>query len=176
MAFINAKDVQAIRQELKVAFPAMKFSVRKQHYSQVAVTLLQGDIAFNDLYRTDAYGKDNYVQINQFHTNMYGEHKAFCDNVLDIIKTAPARGEGFHKGRGWFDESDSQSDYFHTAFYISFNIGAWDKPYLLTPEGQRKSLKIKLPKATKEVETLEQLVGADMATKLRELGMIKEIA
>jgi hypothetical protein len=82
MAFINAKDVQAIRQELKVAFPAMKFSVRKQHYSQVAVTLLQGDIAFNDLYRTDAYGKDNYVQINQFHTNI----KHFVITSLKLLK------------------------------------------------------------------------------------------
>ena len=29
-------------------------------------------------------------------------------------------------------------------------------------------------KTTKEVETLEQLVGNDMAKKLRDLGMIKE--
>ena len=51
-----------------------------------------------------------------------------------------------------------------------------DKTYLLTPKGQRKSLKIKLPKATQEIEILEQLIGVDMTTKLRELGMVREIA
>ena len=29
----------------------------------------------------------------------------------------------------WYDESDSQIDYFNTSFYISINIGRWDKPY-----------------------------------------------
>ena len=27
--------------------------------------------------------------------------------VQEIIKTAPSRGEGYHKGTGWFDESDA---------------------------------------------------------------------
>ena len=33
-----------------------------------------------------------------------------------------------------------------------------------------------LPRATKEVETLEELVGDEMAAKLRDLGMIKDVA
>jgi hypothetical protein len=32
----------------------------------------------------------------------------------------------------WFDKSDIQSDYFHTAYYYHINVGKWNKPYELT--------------------------------------------
>jgi hypothetical protein len=33
------------------------------------------------------------------------------------------------KGQGWYDKSDAMTDYFNTAYYLSLNIGKWDKPY-----------------------------------------------
>jgi hypothetical protein len=30
---------------------------------------------------------------------------------------------------GNFDKSDIQSDYFHVGWYVSVNIGKWNKPY-----------------------------------------------
>ena len=30
---------------------------------------------------------------------------------------------------GWFDKSDIQTDYFHTAYFIGINVGKWNKPY-----------------------------------------------
>ena len=62
------------------------------------------------------------------------------------------------------------TDYFHTAYYCEINIGKWNKPYVLNIENSGSSL---LPN-TKEVETLEELVGDETAKKLRELGMIKQ--
>lgn len=35
------------------------------------------------------------------------------------------------KGPDFFDDSDSQSDYFHCSHYIDVNVGQWDKPYAL---------------------------------------------
>jgi len=35
------------------------------------------------------------------------------------------------KGTDWFDESDSQTDYFHIAYYLNVNVGKWNKPYIL---------------------------------------------
>jgi hypothetical protein len=29
----------------------------------------------------------------------------------------------------YFDHSDAQVDYFHTAYYFDISIGAWDKPF-----------------------------------------------
>ena len=61
MAYINAKDVQAIRNELKATFPNFKFGVRKSSGSHgVDVTIKQGPTDFSDCFR----GDDGYAQIN----------------------------------------------------------------------------------------------------------------
>jgi len=124
MAYINAEDVKAIRKELKEAFPKFKFGVRKANSGmRVDVTVKQGPTDFTNIMRSEGY-----AQINPYHTGMYGEHQAFIDQVLDIIKTAPMRGNGANKD-GWYDRSDAMTDYFDTAYYMSINIGYWDKPY-----------------------------------------------
>jgi len=131
MAYINAKDVQAIRNELKATFPNFKFGVRKSSGSHgVDVTIKQGPTDFSDCFR----GDDGYAQINQYHTHMYGDHQAFFDKVHEIIKTAPMRGEGFHANKGWYDNSDAMIDYFDTAYYIHMSVGEWSKPYVCTAQ------------------------------------------
>ena len=125
MAYINAKDVQAIRNELKENFKGFKFSVTKSHSSSVNVTILSGPVDFSDI--TDESG---YAQINQYWLDRTGDHKAMFEKMIDIIKTAPMRGDGYNK-QGWFDKSDSMTDYFHTAYYFNVNVGKWSQPYQL---------------------------------------------
>ena len=125
MAYINAKDVQAIRKELKENFKDFKFSVTKSHSSSVNVTILSGPVDFSDI--TDESG---YAQINQYWLDRTGDHKAMFEKMIDIIKTAPMRGDGYNK-QGWFDKSDSMTDYFHTAYYFNVNVGKWSQPYQL---------------------------------------------
>lgn len=125
MAYINAEDVKAIRKELKEAFPKFKFGVRKTSSGmRVDVTIKQGPTDFSDIFRGD-----RYAQINPYHTGMYGEHSNFFEQVLDIMKTAPMRGNGYNKDTGWYDKSDAMTDYFDTAYYMSLNVGDFNKPY-----------------------------------------------
>jgi hypothetical protein len=129
MAYIKTEEVSAIRNELKKRFghTGLKFGVKKQHHSSVHVTIKAGPIDFSDIYR-DHYGSgDHYAQVNVYHLSNYGQHQPFFEEVLKIIKTAPALAEG---GREWFDKSDIMTDYFHTAFYINLNVGEYDKPYV----------------------------------------------
>ena len=126
MAYIGKEDVKAIREELKATFPKFKFGVRKRDWNQVTVTVKEGPTDFSSCFR----GDDGYAQINQYHTQMYGEHQAFFDAIHKIIKTAPIKGEGYWKGKGWYDKSDAMTDYFDTAYYISMNVGSWNKPYV----------------------------------------------
>mgnify|MGYP005676043177 FL=1 len=126
MAYIGKEDVKAIREELKATFPKFKFGVRKRDWNQVTVTVKEGPTDFSSCFR----GDDGYAQINQYHTHMYGEHQAFFDAIHKIIKTAPIKGEGYWKGKGWYDKSDAMTDYFDTAYYISMNVGEWNKPYV----------------------------------------------
>ncbi len=129
MAYIKTEEVSAIRNELKKRFghTGLKFGVKKQHHSSVHVTIKAGPIDFSDIYK-DHYGSgDHYAQVNVYHLSNYGQHQPFFEEVLKIIKTAPALAEG---GREWFDKSDIMTDYFHTAFYINLNVGEYDKPYV----------------------------------------------
>jgi len=127
MAYINANDVAQIRKELKAKFPEYKFGVRKGSGSlSVDVTIKSGPADF-----VDPRGR-GYIQINQYHLGNYGPHEQFLREIVDVIKTAPSRGEGFHKGDVWYDRSDAMTDYFDTAYYFHINVGAWNKPYVRT--------------------------------------------
>jgi hypothetical protein len=132
MAYISAQDVKAIRDELKATFPKFKFGVRKGYEgSSVDVTIKQGPVDFAEVLGADAYTASRmYAQINEYHLYNYGKYEAFFEQVLNIIKTAPARAGC----RACFDKSDSQIDSFHIAYYIHLNIGAWDSPYECTRE------------------------------------------
>jgi hypothetical protein len=121
MAYMNKENATLIRNALKVAFPNIKFAVRKDTHS-IHVTIVSSDIDFSDLDKEGVWGVKGYAQINQFHLHQYGRHETLLAKIVDIIKTAPADK--------WYDRSDSMSDYFDTAFYIHLNVGAWDKPYV----------------------------------------------
>ena len=104
---------------------------------------------------------DGYTSVNVYHIDRHytGIARDFLNELVKAMK-----------GTKWFDKSDIMTDYFHTAYYININVGKWNKPYVLDIENLGSSM---LPK-TKEVETLEELVGDEMAKKLRDLGMIKD--
>jgi hypothetical protein len=38
------------------------------------------------------------------------------------------------KGNEWYDNSDSMTDYFDTAYYLRINVGQFDRPYVLVNE------------------------------------------
>ena len=124
---MNKENATLIRNALKVAFPNIKFAVRKDTHS-IHVTIASSDIDFSDLDKEGVWGVKGYAQINQFHLHQYGRHETLLAKIVDIIKTAPADK--------WYDRSDSMSDYFDTAFYIHLNVGAWDKPYVYVENKQ----------------------------------------
>lgn len=115
MAYIKTSEVKAVREELKKQFPNVKFSVRHEDHTSIHVAIMKSDVDYSDIIW---FG---YADINVYHIENYGVHTEFLEKVLNIIKTA---------GREWFDKSDSQTDYFHTAFYIYLEIGKCNKPYM----------------------------------------------
>jgi hypothetical protein len=136
MAYISTEEVKAVRVALKERFKnKLKFSVTRNNYSSLNVSIVSGEINFFDgsLDRKDkhhpeapTYKFDGYEQINEYYPENYGKHKALFSEIVNIMKTAPASIEG---GRAWYDKSDAMIDYFDTAYYTHINIGKWDKPY-----------------------------------------------
>ena len=134
MAYISTPEVAAIRKQLKEQMPEYKFSVKRDHTSSVTVAFMKGPAwetfqsrdRYTGEFKDDAIGE--HEQLNHhWATDFYGEKNgAIIKKVEKIIKTAP-----YLEGVGdlWFDKSDSMSDYFHTAYYMSIHVGKWDKPY-----------------------------------------------
>jgi hypothetical protein len=167
MAYLNSKDVQAIRTELKAAFPEFKFGVRKNHHSSVTVTIKSGPRDFADIFTKDEYSaRKQYVQLNTYHLDsFYGAHAKTFKQMVDIIKTAPARGEGYHRGTGYYNNSNAQIDYFDTAYYFDLHIGAWNKPYELVNAKPVKSKKTR-SKKTVTVKARAGTVGYRTITEV----------
>jgi hypothetical protein len=121
MAYISKEDVQAIRAELKQAFPKWKFSVRKGSGSlSVDVNIMQGTCAFEG---------NEYAQVNNYWIKDHwkdADDQAALLKIDEIMHNAPGRAGG----RVYFDESDAMTDYFHTAFYTHMQIGSWDRKYI----------------------------------------------
>ena len=136
MAYISTEEVKAVRVALKESFKnKIKFSVRREHYSSLNVSIISGEINFFDgsLDRKDKYNPeasahkfDGYEQINEYYPENYGKHSELFKKIVEIMKTAPANIKG---GRSWYDNSYAMTDYFDTAYYTHLNIGKWDKPY-----------------------------------------------
>lgn len=117
MAYISTEDVKRIRFALKEEFgKKLKFNVRKTpgHHS-VNVTIKSGEVDFSEL--------GDYVQINHYRLEFYGDHKPLLEKIVEIIKTAPVKK--------WYNNSDPMIDHFDVAFYFHLNIGHWNKPYQL---------------------------------------------
>lgn len=141
MAYISTEDVKAIRVALKERFgkQGFKFSVRREHYSSVYVSIMQSPVKFLPVpkdhfmyeHERECYNyhvrshEAGHGQLNHFHLNYYQNEKILKD-ILAIIKTAPARK--------WYDNSDSMTDYFDTAFYITLQVGKEDKPCVYIEE------------------------------------------
>ena len=133
MAYISTPEVAAIRKQLKEQLPQYKFSVKRDHTSSVTVAFMKGP-AFKEFTYRDRNGDNvagdinTHEQSNHYYADtFYGEENgAIIKKVEKIVKTAP-----YLEGVGdlWFDESDSMTDYFHTAYYFSIHVGKWDKPY-----------------------------------------------
>jgi len=136
MAYIKTEEVAQIRKELKEAFPQLKFGVRKHHHSSVGVTIKAGTVDFSDILDDNGYSQVNQYWLTE---DRVGKHVKLFEKIIDIIKTAPAKVPG---GRAWFDESDSMTDYFHTAFYFSINVGAWNKPYVCSKAAKKAPKKV----------------------------------
>lgn len=69
--------------------------------------------------------KSGYLQVNHYYLS-----SSFSGVALEYLEAAKKILMVDH-----WDESDSMTDYFHCAFYLNINIGAWDKPYVCTTSG-----------------------------------------
>ena len=137
MAYVSQKDKAKLAPEIKKVLSkyGMKGSISIRHHSTLVVTLQSGAIDFGEY----THG-DGYIQVNVYHIERHYKGKAqkFLTELLAAMK-----------GPGWFDKSDSMTDYFHVKHYCDINVGKWNKPYFLQNTAKKASKKpIKASKTT----------------------------
>ena len=115
MAYISQDDKAKRAPGIKAVLKKynMKGTIGVRDHSVLVVNIQSGAIDF---------GKD-CIQVNCYHIDRnYSEAAAaFLHVLVDAMK-----------GDSWFNHSDTQTDYFHVAFYLSINVGSWEKPYACT--------------------------------------------
>ena len=109
----------------------VKGSIGVHHHSSLVVNIWEGSIDFigmanahnkeiSERRNQPYYPNDGYIQVNHNYPENYGEAAPFIEELSDAMHRA-----------GWYNNSDSQTDYFDIAWYVDINIGKWDKPYKL---------------------------------------------
>lgn len=120
MAYIDSQKVKEIREHLKKEFSNLKFSVRKENFSKLVITVKSGNVDF-----LSEYKKEVGDYFSSWHINCESVLNDFVGNSRDTIsKIAKIAFDG------WHDRSDAMTDYFDTAYYVVFNIGLHDEPYI----------------------------------------------
>jgi hypothetical protein len=130
MAFVSqelksklAPKIKAICKKYKV-----KASLAVNNHSTLVLNVQSSPIDFITNYNETVSTRPEYnrfspaersISVNPYwyQDHFSGKAKAFLSEVL------PAMNDGN------FDKSDIQSDYFHVGWYVSVNIGKWNKPY-----------------------------------------------
>ena len=136
MAYISQADKAKINTNLKPILK--KYGVRGtlsiRNHMTIVLTLKAGKIDFiansnrvcgashYQVFRGFTPNTNGYDQVNTYwYQDHYdGKAKAFIKEAIQALKSA-----------GWYDESDIQTDYFNTSYYIDINIGKWDKHYIV---------------------------------------------
>ena len=134
MANMNQKLKAELAPGIKAVLKkyGMKGSIAVRHNMTLVVNIKSGklDIMQNHYDKVTERGTvnqygDNIRKLEYLDVNQYWIEDGYTGIVKDFINEL----YDAMKGDKWFDKSDIQSDYFHTAYYMDVNIGSWNKPY-----------------------------------------------
>ncbi len=133
MAYISAAEVKVIRDNIKAAFPVKdgwKFSVRGDNHTAVRVALMA---------YPKGYEFPGHASVNHYHIDRM---ESVGDKEKEVLKKVSAIVHEKH-----WDKSDIMTDYFNCAFYVTIEIGKWDKDAVMVEPKAKKAPKKATPKA-----------------------------
>lgn len=140
MAHMNQERKARIATALKPILTkyGVKGSLSVRNHSTIVLTLKSGKIDFvenfiqtdsdkacvrrMDVKQLELLRERQNLDVNPywFQEHFSGQARKFLTEAFTALKSAD-----------WYDESDAQSDYFNTAYYVDVNVGKWNAPYAL---------------------------------------------
>lgn len=124
MAYVSKEKKAKIAAALKEVVPSdWKYSLAVQNHSSIVMTISAAPV---DLLNTIDEQQRSYIQLNTYYPeNCY--EGAVLQTIRAIIKALNTDN---------FNNSDSQSDYFHVGHYVDLNIGKYDRPFICKSQQQ----------------------------------------
>lgn len=122
MAYVNQERKKSLEPRIKSILKkyGLKGSVSVRNLSTLVLTISKGTIDF--IGNIDIPIMHGYMQVNHYYIDR--DFTGAAREALTELRDAMMIGN--------HNNSDIQSDYFDVGWYISINIGRWDKPYKLT--------------------------------------------
>lgn len=133
MAYMNQEMKKKLAPQIKkvLAKYGVKATLAVSNHSTLVVNIKSGKLDFIGQANRDNKKaaewrgerfhevKGNY-QVNPYYAKESGDKKIgkFFEELVAAMK-----------GQVWYDNSDIMTDYFDTAYYLSINVGQYDKPY-----------------------------------------------
>ena len=135
MAYMNQERKAKIKANLDKALKGtgVKYSLKCSNLS-ITCTIKSAPVDFiansnetcgKDFYQVARGFKPNtsrYEQVNPYHFKEHYSGEAL-ELMTKIVKSMYSAD--------YYDNSDAQTDYFDTAYYVHVNIGRWDKPFVV---------------------------------------------
>lgn len=127
MAYIDSKTIKKFRDAIKAEYPASKgwkWSVTGHNHSSVKASLM----AYPKGYIFPGRASVNHFWLDE---SGYGKKEiAVLKKVKEILHS-----------EHW-DKSDIMTDYFNCAYYVTMEIGKWDRDAVMTtPKAKKKPAK-----------------------------------
>lgn len=134
MAYMNQERKAKIKANLDKALKGtgVKYSLKCCNLS-ITCTIKSAPVDFiansnetcsKDFYQVARGFKPNtsgYEQVNPYHFKDHFSGEAL-ELMTKIVKSMYSAD--------YYDNSDAQTDYFDTAYYVHINLGRWDKPFV----------------------------------------------
>lgn len=137
MAYIDQDTKKKINLALKSVIPkSWKWTLSVNHHSTLVLTISSApiDLIADFVQRhvsKPTYGEGGYRPYDTKPTSVNVNHYWLDEQFASPSLTAMFKKilATIQKAGDWYDKSDTQIDYFNTAFYIDLNIGRWDRPF-----------------------------------------------
>jgi hypothetical protein len=123
MAYMDQEKKAKIAAELKKIMPqGWKYTLGVKNHSTIVLNLMAAPVDLVKIAKSVGYRSTCGVQVNTHYMD-----RDFKDTEVGELF---AKINAILYGCDYYDNSEPQTDYFDTAYYVSMNIGKWNKPFV----------------------------------------------
>lgn len=128
MAHVGKSKKLKIAAALKLVMPqGWRYSLAVRHHSTIVCTVAAAPFDVMAGIGSSEYfdaSTATHADINPYHVRAHVDDECLadvCEKLLEALNTDN------------FDNSDSQTDYFHVGHYVTLQFGRWDRPFQVLP-------------------------------------------